>query len=243
MGIERKMMADDTWKRIESLRKTEHPEIIEWYENGRMEILNVKYVDETGFFFRPQKSRYVNHEEIQEYDTILGRFISYDRGEFGGSLFTPIGEIQGNFCELFECNGKVYAVDSLHHMTLMRTNIYEFSNVGGIKRIFGTEDMCFSCYKMTADGTYFLLYGEKSLIIRVDREGNVEQVDEIPCGMYGAKSMVISKNKIVIGGNRLVAVVDITNPQETKSYFFTTLNKKDEEILLLRRNLYFGKKK
>ena len=241
MEIEREMIADDTWRKIESMRKTEHPEIIERYENGRMEILDVKYVDGTGFFFRPQKARYISAEGIKEYDTILGKFISYDRGEFGGSLLTPIGEIQGNFCEIIERNGKVYAVDSLHHMTLMRINIYEFSSACMMKRIFMAEDMCFSCYKINTNRIYFLLYGEKSIVLKVDFEGNVEKVAEIPCGMYGAKSMAITKNKIVIGGNRIVAVVDITNSQETKIYFFTTLKETDEEVLLRKQKQYFGK--
>lgn len=46
-------------------------------------------------------------------ETSLGNFVSRNHGEFGGALKTPGGEINGNFCDVFEAGGKIYAVDSL----------------------------------------------------------------------------------------------------------------------------------
>lgn len=51
-------------------------------------------------------------------ETSLGTFVSRNHGEFGGALKTPGGEMNGNFCDVFEAGGKIYAVDSLSHLGL-----------------------------------------------------------------------------------------------------------------------------
>lgn len=65
--------------------------------------------------------------------------MSRDYGEFGGALKTPGGEINGNFCDIFEAGGKIYAVDSLSHLGLASTTIYSFDCDCKYHKIFSDE--------------------------------------------------------------------------------------------------------
>jgi hypothetical protein len=68
----------------------------------------------------------------------LERYIH--RGEFGGTLITPKSQmIRGNFFKLFELNGKVYAIDTLNHMAVSHTKIYEFNSNSEYKILYETN--------------------------------------------------------------------------------------------------------
>ena len=64
----------------------------------------------------PDEDAPVDSDECM-LETSLGTFVSRDYGEFGGALETPGGEIDGNFCDVFELGDRVYAVDSLSQIS------------------------------------------------------------------------------------------------------------------------------
>lgn len=74
-----------------------------------------------------------------DFKSSLGLFHSIDRGEFGGTLITPKSTLRGNFTSLFEFNSKVYAIDSLNHMGIGHTCIYEFDKELNVNILFETE--------------------------------------------------------------------------------------------------------
>ena len=69
--------------------------------------------------------------------------MSRDYGEFGGALETPGGEINGNFCDIFEAGGKIYAVDSLSHLGLASTTVYSFDRGCKHHKVFSAENLDF----------------------------------------------------------------------------------------------------
>lgn len=74
-----------------------------------------------------------------DFQSSLGLFRSIDRGEFGGRLITPKTTMHGNFRNLFEFNNKVYAIDSLNHLGVGHTRIYEFDKDVNTNMLFKTE--------------------------------------------------------------------------------------------------------
>ena len=74
----------------------------------------------------------------EEFVTSLGRFVSHDNGEFGGEMILPDGEsIIGNFCEVVECGGAVYAIDSCSHMGMGHINVYAFDESLSPQLLYG----------------------------------------------------------------------------------------------------------
>lgn len=83
--------------------------------------------------------------------------MSRDYGEFGGVLETPGGEINGNFCDVFEAGGKIYAVDSLSHLGLASTTIYSFDRDCKHHKVFSAENLDFKARYVTDERAYILL--------------------------------------------------------------------------------------
>lgn len=74
----------------------------------------------------------------EEFVTSLGRFVSHDNGEFGGEMILPDGKsVFGNFCEVVECGGAVYAVDSCAHMGMGHINVYAFDESLSTQLLYG----------------------------------------------------------------------------------------------------------
>lgn len=64
----------------------------------------------------------------KEIITRFGKYIVENNGEFGGCLTTPGGkQFSGNFCEVIEVGGDVYAMESLGHMTILYFKLYYFT--------------------------------------------------------------------------------------------------------------------
>lgn len=85
--------------------------------------------------FNPELS---NKTPKEEFITSLGRFISNDHGEFGGEMILPNGEtIFGNFCEVIECDGTVYAIDSCNHLGVGHINVYTFDESLSPRLLYG----------------------------------------------------------------------------------------------------------
>lgn len=91
------------------------------------------------------------------FKTSVGNFVSRDYGEFGGVLETPRGEINGNFCDVFELGDRVYAVDSLSHLGLVSTTVYSFDRGCKYHKIFSDEKLDFKARHVTDERAYILL--------------------------------------------------------------------------------------
>lgn len=154
-------------------------------------------------------------------ETSLGTFVSRDYGEFGGALETPGGEINGNFCDIFEAGGKIYAVDSLSHLGLASTTIYSFDCDCKYHKIFSDENLSFKARYVTDERAYILLsdrVGEnpKSVLLEISENGDMLKT-KFDCDFPLVFNMLVSDGKMFLGADKAVVVVDLQT-KEIKAY-------------------------
>ena len=146
-------------------------------------------------------------------ETSLGTFVSRDYGEFGGVLETPGGEINGNFCDIFEAGGKIYAVDSLSHLSLASTTIYSFDRDCKHHKIFSDENLGFKARYVIDERAYILLsdrVGEspQSVLLEISENGEMLKT-ELDCDFPLVFNMLVSDGKMFLGADKAVVVVDL----------------------------------
>lgn len=139
-------------------------------------------------------------------ETSAGNFVSRDYGEFGGVLETPGGEIDGNFCDVFELGDRVYAVDSLSHLGLVSTNVYSFDRGCKYHKIFSDENLDFKARYATDERAYILLsdrVGEnsKSVLLEISENGDMLKT-EFDCDFPLVFNMLVSDGKMFLGADR-----------------------------------------
>ena len=147
------------------------------------------------------------------FKTSVGNFVSRDYGEFGDVLETPGGEINGNFCDIFEAGGKIYAVDSLSHLGLASTTIYSFDRGCKYHKIFSDENLGFKARYVTDKRAYILLsdrVGEnpKSVLLEISENGDMLKT-EFDCDFPLVFNMLVSDGKMLLGMDKAVVVVDL----------------------------------
>lgn len=155
------------------------------------------------------------------FKTSVGNFVSRDYGEFGGVLETPGGEINGNFCDVFEAGGKIYAVDSLSHLGLASTTIYSFDRDCKHHKVFSAENLDFKARYVTDERAYILLsdrVGEnpKSVLLEISENGDMLKT-EFDCDFPLVFNMLVSDGKMFLGADKAVVVVDLQT-KEIKAY-------------------------
>lgn len=146
-------------------------------------------------------------------ETSLGTFVSRDYGEFGGVLETPGGEINGNFCDVFEAGGKIYAVDSLSHLGLVSTTVYSFDRGCKYHKIFSDENLGFKARYVTDELAYILLsdrVGEnpKSVLLEISENGDMLKT-EFDCDFQLVFNMLVNDGKMFLGADKAVVVFDL----------------------------------
>lgn len=146
-------------------------------------------------------------------ETSLGTFVSRDYGEFGGALETPGGEIDGNFCDVFELGDRVYAVDSLSHLGLANTTIYSFDRDCKHHKVFSAENLDFKARYVTDERAYILLSnraGEnpKSVLLEISENG-IDAKTEFDCGFYLVFNMIVKNGKMILGVDKAVVTADL----------------------------------
>lgn len=194
------------------------PEYIEIMENENGDII-WKAVDEIP-----------HHEYPLDFQSSFGLFRSVNHGEFGGYLITPKGSLGGNFCEIFEFNGKVYAIDSLSHMCIRYTHIVEFDNTGNYEFKFRTnfnESLSLSALIIEKECIYILVNGFKhggsgnfqdntpcSYLFTITKDGfcKFAQFDYNFCYVH---NMLLKQNKMILGMDKIIAVADIETKEIT----------------------------
>ena len=141
--------------------------------------------------------------------------MSRDYGEFGGALKTPGGEINGNFCDIFEAGGKIYAVDSLSHLGLASTTIYSFDCDCKYHKIFSDENLGFKARYATGERAYILVSGSvstrsggeklKSILLEIS-ENEIDAKTEFDCGFCLVFNMIVKNGKMILGVDKAVVV-------------------------------------
>ena len=147
------------------------------------------------------------------FKTSVGIFVSRNHGEFGGALETPGGEIDGNFCDVFELGDRVYAVDSLSHLGLVSTTVYSFDRGCKYHKIFSDENLGFKARYVTDERAYILLsdrVGEnsKSVLLEISENGDMLKT-EFDCDFQLVFNMLVSDGKMFLGADKAVVVFDL----------------------------------
>lgn len=151
--------------------------------------------------------------EFSKPEYFIGTFVSRDYGEFGGALETPGGEINGNFCDVFELGDRVYAVDSLSHLGLASTTVYSFDRGCKYHKIFSDENLGFKARYVTDERAYILLsdrVGEKpkSVLLEISENGDMLKT-EFDCDFQLVFNMLASDGKMFLGADKAVVVFDL----------------------------------
>ena len=166
-------------------------------------------------------------------ETSLGTFVSRDYGKFGGALETPRGEIDGNFCDVFELGDRVYAVDSLSHLGLVSTTVYSFDRGYKYHKIFSDENLGFKARYVTDELAYILLsdrVGEnpKSVLLEISENGDMLKT-EFDCDFQLVFNMLVNDGKMFLGADKAVVVFDLQT-KEINAY--TPLSVEAEENII-----------
>ena len=172
------------------------------------------------------------------FKTSVGNFVSRDYGEFGGVLETPGGEINGNFCDIFEAGGKIYAVDSLSHLGLASTTIYSFDRDCKHHKIFRDENLGFKARYATGERAYILVSGSvntrnggkkrKSILLEISENG-IDAKTDFDCGFYLVFNMIVKNGKMFLGMDKAVVTAD---PQTKEINAYTPLSVEAEKHII-----------
>ena len=149
---------------------------------------------------------------------------------------TPGGEIDGNFCDIFEAGGKIYAVDSLSHLGLASTTVYSFDRGCKYHKIFSDENLGFKARYVTDERAYILLSDHvgknpKSVLLEISENGDMLKT-EFDCDFPLVFNMLVSDGKILLGADKVVVVFDLQT-KEINAY--TPISVEAEENILKKR--------
>ena len=139
---------------------------------------------------------------------------------------TPGGEINGNFCDIFEVGGKIYAVDSLSHLGLASTTIYSFDCDCKHHKIFSDENLDFKARHVAGERAYILVSGSvstrsggeklKSILLEISENG-IDAKTEFDCGFYLVFNMIVKNGKMILGVDKALGTADLQT-KEIKAY-------------------------
>ena len=126
---------------------------------------------------------------------------------------TPGGEINGNFCDIFEAGGKIYVVDSLSHLGLASTTIYSFDRDCKHHKVFSAENLDFKARYVTDERAYILLSDHvgktpKSVLLEISENGDMLKT-EFDCDFPLVFNMLVSDGKMFLGADKAVVVFDL----------------------------------
>lgn len=221
------------WQKLNELRKTDPRISGGYYTTEFLKTYRLDFYSE-GYSFFPEFVRVAEKDgeivcrlaepdipdedtpfDINEcvFKTSAGTFVSRDYGEFGGALETPGGEIDGNFCDVFELGDRVYAVDSLSHLGLASTTIYSFDRDCKHHKVFSAENLDFKARHVIDERAYILLsdrVGEnpKSVLLEISENGDMLKT-EFDCDFPLVFNMLVSDGKMFLGMDKAVVVVDL----------------------------------
>jgi hypothetical protein len=187
----------------------------------------------------------------EKFNTAAGVFISHNRGEFGGELIAPNqNTIYGNYVEVFEAFGKIYAIDSCNHLSIGHIKIIEFTDSLEPIELYSTYNICdgveYISFKalFIDESIYILASGEfsselicekskpedKSYLFEISKNGfNIKA--EFDCGFTWVKNMIIHNNKMILGMDKVVTIVDLSTKEITT---YTPISIEAEEDIIIQ---------
>lgn len=208
------------------------------YENNKsIAVFRPEYIEviesESGELIWKAVEQLPVHKAEFNFNSSLGLFQSCNRGEFGGILITPKNNIPGNFSNLFEFNNKVYAIDSLNHMGIGHTCIYEFKKELNAKMLFKTEfkeSISLSSLKIEENRVLILVSGfirgdrgtfdgisPCSYLFEISRDG-FKKIAVFDFSFHYAYNMLLIDKELIVGMDKVIAFCNI----ETKEMRFLT---------------------
>ena len=193
----------------------------------------------------------------EQFPTSAGVFVSHNQGEFGGTLITPAQNcLSGNFVEVFECLGKIYAIDSCNHMGMGHVKIYEFldglryqelfSSVTHIQEKTAELFASLKALYINSETAYILasgyvnyrllkpgdVYEDKSYLFEISQNGFACRA-KFNRNFEWVKNMVVAHGKMILGMDKVVAVVNL-DTGEVAAY--TPIDREAEEDILKVKN-------
>ena len=221
------------WQKLDELRRTDPHICGGYYTKNFLKIYRPDFYAEGYDFFPefvkvaekdgeiicrleeaivPDEDAPIDSDECM-LETSVGNFVSRNHGEFGGALETPGGEINGNFCDVFELGDRVYAVDSLSHLGLASTTVYSFDRGCKYHKIFSDKNLGFKARYVTDERAYILLsdcVGEnsKSVLLEISENGDMLKT-EFDCDFPLVFNMLVSDGKMFLGADKAVVVFDL----------------------------------
>lgn len=155
---------------------------------------------------------------------------------------TPGGEINGNFCDIFEAGGKIYAVDSLSHLGLASTTIYSFDRDFKHHKVFSAENLDFKARHVAGERAYILVSGSvstrsggeklKSILLEISENG-IDAKTEFDCGFYLVFNMIVKNGKMILGVDKAVVTADLQT-KEINAYTPLSVEAKENIIGISR---------
>ena len=232
------------WQKLDELRRTDPHICGGYYTKNFLKTYRPDFYSE-GYSFFPEfvEVAKINGEivcrldepDIPDEDTPFDsdECVSRNHGEFGGALETPGGEINGNFCDVFELGDRVYAVDSLSHLGLVSTTVYSFDRGCKYHKIFSDEDLGFKARYVTGERAYLLLSGRvgensKSVLLEISENGDMLKT-EFDCDFPLVFNMLVSDGKMFLGADKAVVVFDLQT-KEINAY--TPLSVEAEKYII-----------
>ena len=215
------------------------------------EQLEVK--EEGGEVFYREKAHHVREDEPETFETQYGTFINHNNGEFESWLSKEDYEgynIEGNFCDMFDCGQYSYAISNLLHLglgsfkivridkNLETATMYDNSDADGWVhleykgRLQNEED-----YILIVSGVEVLKRGQdgkrnfqdKTILFQIDSDGECNISKEWEIQISSWNSMAMAGDFVYFGQNKMVTRLNMTSGELT---YLT--NKNDEELAALK---------
>lgn len=196
-------------------------------------------------------------ERTKTFETARGRFTSADSGEWGGILCTPTGCLSGNFVEVVEHAGTVYAMDSLVHWGSRHFRLIAFSDSLEPVELYPShptvdgqhqEAFSFQALFLGNDSLYVLASGavkekappkaeawvSRSRLFQL-RDGKIQASTTFDLSFSAVCNMIVHDHTLILGMDKVVAIVDLdTRGVET----YTPISIEAERDLLTVRTQF-----
>lgn len=212
------------------------------------EHLEVKQKGNTVLFRENDNYEYTDSPE--KFYTQHGLFINHNNGEFSSWLETENGfELNGNFCDMFDCGEYSYAVSNLMHLGLghlkivkIKANLqyeilydtYTFESwhcleyIGYFRNDRGAVIIASGFTEAETEQNEERNFQNKTLLFQISKNGDFGIIKEWNFSISSPNSMVKKENFLYFGQNKMVTRLDLSNGEI--SYY---TNKSAEELASL----------
>ena len=201
-------------------------------------------------------------ESPERFKTQFGTFINHDNGEFTSWLGRgnlPGGfkkgrypypkeefNIEGNYCDMFDCGPYSYAISNLLHLGLGEFKIVRIDKDLNTEVLFdndvsdGWKHYEYLGRIKNPKGYYIIITGfytkfsedrendkteKQTIILQIDKEGGCSIFKKWDFSVSYSCSIALNGSKLYLGQNNMITELDIESGE------YTYLTNRDEEIL------------